>query len=82
MIGRLDLIHHRLIGMTAGKQSGDRRQHGQYRRAQGHPRNPWGPTMLCVMMNFFLQIFERNFGFFHHSILGSAKRRSSRNWLR
>ena len=37
--------------------------------------------MLGVMMNFFVQMLERNFGFFHGSSLGFAAGRSRRNSL-
>ena len=65
LIGRLDLSHHCFVGMTSGKQSGDCRQHRENRRTQGHPRNPFLAAVLGMVMNFFVQMFQWHFGFFH-----------------
>ena len=40
LIGRFDLVHHRLVHVSTGKQRGDRRESGENRSAQSHPRNP------------------------------------------
>ena len=65
LIGRLDLTHHGFVGMHSGKQSGDRGEDSENRRAQGHPRNPRRTAMLRVVMDFLVQMLERNFGVFH-----------------
>src|ERR1044071_1523174 len=71
LIGSLDLIHHRLIRMMAGKQAGDCGQDGKNCGAQSHPRNPWRTAMLGVVVNFLFQMLQWNLGFLHRGSLGS-----------
>jgi hypothetical protein len=64
----------------SGKKSCDRSENGQDRGAQRHPRNPFLPAVLSAVMNVLLQIFQRNFRFFHAPTLRSTLTRSRRNW--
>src|SRR5438132_7420520 len=65
--------------MFSGKEPGDRSQNGQDRGAQRHPRNPRFAAVFGAVMNVLLQIFKRNFTFFHRSSLRSTLMRSRRN---
>src|SRR5260370_5416020 len=80
-IGRFDLAHHGLVGVFPGKKSRDRSKNGKDRGAQRHPRNPVLTTVLSAVMDFFVQIFQRNFSFFHEFNLRSTSTasRSKRN---
>jgi hypothetical protein len=65
LIGRFDLTHHRFVGVFAGKQSGDRGQHGKDRGAERDPGNPFFAAVLGAVMDFLMQMFQRDFGLFH-----------------
>src|SRR5438105_2537942 len=67
LISRFDLFHHRFVGMTARKQSRNRRQHRQNCGAQRHPRDPFLAAMFSMMMNLLMQMFEWDLGFLHRS---------------
>jgi hypothetical protein len=65
LIGRFDLVHHCLVHVPPGEQSGDRSQYREDRRAQCHPRNPWGTAVFRGLLYVFVQMLQRNFRFFH-----------------
>jgi hypothetical protein len=56
--------------MSPGEQSGDSRENGKNRSTQGHPRNPRFAAVFGGVMDLFVQMLERNFGFFHRRSLG------------
>jgi hypothetical protein len=65
LIGRFDLVHHRLVHVSPGEQSRDRSQHRKDGSAKRHPRNPRFATVFGAVMDLFLQMLERYFWFFH-----------------
>src|SRR6266480_5013994 len=79
LISRFDLFHHCFVGVTTRKQSGNRRQHRQNGCAQRHPRDPFLAALFCMMMNLFVQMFERDLGFLHQLSLKSRAVRSRLN---
>jgi hypothetical protein len=65
LIGRFDLIHHRLVCVLPGEQSRDRGQNRKNSCAQGRPRNPRSAAVFRALLYLLMQMLERNFCFFH-----------------
>jgi hypothetical protein len=63
------LVHHRLVYVLPGEESGDRSENGETRGAQGRPRNPCFAAVFGAVMELLLQMLERNFRFFHRRTL-------------
>jgi len=68
LISRFDLFHHRFVGVTARKQTRNRRQHRENSSAQRHPRDPFLATVFGPMVNVFMQMFEWDLGFLHRRL--------------